>query len=370
MKLPIFWRGSISGVSIPRLGKPLAGLSMPATAPARRTRPSIPGGLEKTLNEVLGRAGLTSRTSSSPPPFVERSPDLRQPNLSNGMVVSRSFSNSAGSRDYKLYVPGAHSDHAKPMPLVVMLHGCTQSADDFAVGTRMNQHAEEHGFLVAYPEQPVRANGSRCWSWFSPKDQRRDSGESSLIAGITCEVIAAFRVDPHRVFIAGLSAGGAMAVLLGANYPELYAAVGVHSGLPAGAAKDVPSALKAMSHASTHTSRGEDIQRHGVPTIVFHGDADATVAVGNGLAISADAIRDISRRFPLTRSSLAGRSEQGQAYALTIHADRRDVPRVETWILQGAGHAWSGGDPAGTYTGAAGVDASREMVRFFLVQNC
>lgn len=159
-----------------------------------------------------------------------------------------------------------------------------------------------------------------------------------------------------------------MAVLLGATYPELYAAIGVHSGLPARAAKDVPSALKAMSDAGPRASGGTDIQFPGMPTIVFHGDADTTVAVGNGLVVSEEAVRAISRTSPLTRSSLAGRSEQGQRYALTTYADVKGVARVETWILDGAGHVWSGGSPAGTYTDAAGVDASREMLRFFLAQ--
>ena len=254
------------------------------------------------------------------------------------------------------------------MPLVVMLHGCTQSADDFAVGTRMNDHAEESGFLIAYPIQTARANGSRCWNWFSPKDQRRDSGEPSLIAGITRDVIASFRVDPQRVFIAGLSAGGAMAVLLGATYPELYSAVGVHSGLPACAAKDVPTALKVMSNAGARTSSDAMDPPPGMPTIVFHGDADTRVAIGNGRAISADAVRAISRTSPLTRTSLASRSDDGQRYTLTIHTDQKGASRVETWILQGGAHAWSGGNPAGTYTNASGVDASREMLRFFLAQ--
>ncbi len=369
MKLPISWGVPISPVSTPRLGELLTGLPTPSMVSARRTGTSLPAGLERTLNEVLGRAGLMNRTPPAWPTFVDGRLDVQQATVAAGTFVTRSFSNSAGARDYKLYVPRTHAGQVELMPLVVMLHGCTQSADDFAVGTRMNHLAEERGFLVAYPEQPARANGSRCWNWFSPKDQQRDGGEPSLIAGITREVISGFRVDPHRVFIAGLSAGAAMAVLLGATYPELYAAVGAHSGLPSGAAKDVSSALKAMSQVSKRESVGTDIQRTGVSTIVFHGDADSTVAVGNGLAISADAVRAISRTSPLTRSSLSGRSRQGQEYSLTIYADVEGVPRVETWILHGAGHVWSGGNPAGTYTDAAGVDATGEMIRFFLARN-
>ncbi len=324
--------------------------------------------LQRTLDQAFARAGLLESTrvvhSSKGGGRSTKPADPSEPAVA---FESRTFSNAAGSREYKLYVPAAYLLRTKSMPLLVMLHGCTQDADDFAAGTRMNQHAEEQGFLVAYPVQPPRANGARCWNWFSPSDQQRGSGEPSLIAGITHQVMADLDVDKDRVFIAGLSAGGAMAVLLGATYPELYAAVGVHSGLPACAANSVPSAMKVMANAQARVST--PASRLGVPTIVFHGDADTTVAVENGMAVSSEATRALSRNSPLTEKHQLCPSDSGLSYSLTTHSDATGVARVETWILHNIGHAWSGGSATGTYTFPAGVDASREMIRFFLEQD-
>ncbi|MEM5372961.1 PHB depolymerase family esterase, partial [Paraburkholderia azotifigens] len=192
-------------------------------------------------------------------------------------------SNAAGRRQYRLYVPAGAA--GEPLPLIVMLHGCTQDADDFATGTRMNALAERHRFLVAYPVQPQQANPSKCWNWFKPNDQRRERGEPSLIAGITRDIIAAHNVDPGRVYIAGMSAGGAMAAIMATEYPEIYAAAGVHSGLPPACAHDLPSALAAMKGGKgagkSMRGRREATLAPRRPMIVFHGDADTTVHITN-----------------------------------------------------------------------------------------
>jgi poly(hydroxyalkanoate) depolymerase family esterase len=250
-----------------------------------------------------------------------------------------------------------------------MLHGCTQSPDDFAAGTRMNALAEEHGCLVAYPAQPAAANPSRCWNWFSPDDQQRGRGEPSLIAGITRQIIRDHPVDPGRVYVAGLSAGGAAAAILGATYPDLYAAIGVHSGLACGAASDLPSALTAMRQGGISAEqRAGDVSATGggarvVPTIVLHGDQDITVHPRNGDEVIAQAKASaIELRATVQRGQVPG----GHAYSRTLYADPAGGALLEQWTIHGAGHAWSGGSPAGSYTDPRGPNAAQEMLRFFL----
>ncbi|MDO9434585.1 PHB depolymerase family esterase [Hydrogenophaga sp.] len=290
-----------------------------------------------------------------------------------GRFETHSFTNPAGTRSYKLYVPANTTD--TPMPMVVMLHGCTQSADDFAAGTQMNRLAEEHGFLVVYPEQPAQANTSKCWNWFKPQDQTRDAGEPSLIAGIVREVAQRHGADPRRIFVAGLSAGAAMAVVMGETYPELFAGVGAHSGLPYGSASDIPSAMAAMKggRSGLAQARAASTGRavHAVPTIVFHGDRDHTVQQTN-----AQSIVDQARRAYLEQTgqddvdtrSEEGASHGGRRYTRTLYTGDTGSAHIESWTLHGAGHAWSGGDARGSYTDSKGPDASAEMARFFLSQ--
>lgn len=264
------------------------------------------------------------------------------------------FSNGTAIRRYKLYVPSRYTGGA--LPLVVMLHGCTQSPDDFAAGTRMNECAEEQMFLVVYPAQPKSANPSKCWNWFDERDQRRDHGEPSLIAGITRRVMTDFPVEAGRVYVAGLSAGGATAAIMAATYPDLYAAVGVHSGLPCGAARDLPSAFSAMRNGGGLAGTSA-LTRTTVPTIVFHGDSDTTVNPVNGGQVIAQA---------MPAAGLETRVVRGVGYVRTIHVDGAGRTILEHWSLQGVGHAWSGGSPNGSYTDPRGPDATREMIRFFL----
>lgn len=278
--------------------------------------------------------------------------------------LSRSFTCAAGSRSYKLYVPSRHPVGRRG--LLVMLHGGRQDGDDFAAGTRMNDLAEKHALVVAYPSQPKAANASLCWNWFTPENQIRGAGEPSIIADITKYIIATYDVDPAHVFVAGLSAGGAMAAVMGATYPDLYAAVGVHSGLPYRSATDLPSAFAAM--------RG-DVGPRGLPsrkslsaandgprirTIVFHGNADNIVHPSNAANIVGAAKEDESIERAEARYSGV------RPHTRTVTRDKTGAVVVEQWLIHGSGHAWSGGSQDGTYTDPHGPDASSEMVRFFL----
>jgi len=318
-----------------------------AAASAEAILPRLLGGLDVNLPALRG-LGVRSAPASDIYPAA-------------GTFLAKSFSNAAGTRAYKLYVPSRRADGS--CPLIVMLHGCTQSADDFAAGTRMNFAAEEHGCFVAYPEQPIAANVSRCWNWFKGGDQQRGMGEPALIAGITRQIMADYAIDPRRIYVAGLSAGGAAAAIMGEAYPDLYAGVGVHSGLACGAARDLPSALAAMrgdTPARTSKPAGRD-GGHAVPTIVFHGDRDTTVHPANGDRVVAQAAAGTAPRTTVENGEVPG----GHAYRRTVHADAAGGTLVEQWVVRTAGHAWSGGG-AGSYTDPKGPDASREMLRFFL----
>jgi len=282
-------------------------------------------------------------------------PEVLRPAPGGSRFETGSFTNAAGTRNYKIFVPGSYL--GQPMPLLVMLHGCTQSPDDFAAGTGMNDLAEEQGFLVAYPEQARAANISKCWNWFNAGNQRRDQGEASLIAGITQQIMRDFAVLPGRVFVAGLSAGGAAAAIMGSAYPELYAGIGVHSGLACGAASDMGSGLAAMKQGAT-ALLGEPGKV--VPTIVFHGDRDKTVNIANAGQVIAQ-----SRGKAALSSAVIEGEAAGRRYTRTVFSAKPGQALLEEWVLHDAGHAWSGGKAAGSFTDPHGPDASREMLRFF-----
>ena len=346
-------------------------------------------GVTDTIDQALASAGLLQRTGGpgSPgatidgvahtivdePRTAEIVPFPRASVAGRaraGEFASRTFTNHAGTRTYKVYVPASHAADARnPAPLVMMLHGCTQTPDDFAAGTRMNALADAHGFLVAYPEQAPHANGTKCWNWFRPDDQSRDRGEPAILAGIAREIAANYDIDERRVFVAGLSAGASMAVILGATYPELFAAVGAHSGLPYGVANDVPSALAAMKGGIGNGVDTSNSTGRCAPAIVFHGDRDTTVHARNGAAIVAQATTGRFGDSSPQVSTETGASSGGRAYSRTVYADGAgDAAVVEHWVLHGAGHAWSGGSASGTFTDPSGPDASAEMVRFFLTR--
>jgi poly(hydroxyalkanoate) depolymerase family esterase len=317
-------------------------------------RHPAPGDAE-TSPGLLSRVGhwLKRHTDGEPP-----APKPDHAEAAGGRFLSKVFSNQAGSRPYKLYVP--HGYHGQPVPLIVMLHGCTQSPDDFAAGTRMNVAAEAPVCLVAYPGQTRDANMQKCWNWFNTADQQRDAGEPSLIAGITREVMRDYAVDPRRVYVAGLSAGGAAAAVMGDAYPDLYAAIGVHSGLPCGAARDMKTAFLAMKRGG-HAAPRSASARH-VPAIVFHGDRDTTVHPHNGEAVVEQAARGVSLKTHTQEGKVPG----GHGYSRTVKTDAAGRSLVEQWTVHGAGHAWSGGNSAGSFTDPKGPDATAEMLRFFL----
>lgn len=328
----------------------LGGGHSPATAPTEAPEPVI--------DLVPERVTDTSRPTE---PSLRHGASATASAAGDGAGSSEehAFAGPVAELRYRLYTPAGATAN---MPLIVMLHGCTQSPEDFARGTGMNRLADEFGFLVAYPRQTQAANAQKCWNWFRPGDQRRDRGEPALIAGLTREVIAARNADPARVYVAGLSAGGAAAAIMASAYPDIYAAVGIHSGLDCGAARDMSSALAAM-RGGAGSGKPASKDRRLVPLITFHGDGDATVNEINSRQIVAGALAaggELTTR--LEHGTTA--SERGFTRAVSADADGRAL--IEQWTVHGLGHAWSGGDAAGSYTDPTGPDASREMVRFFL----
>ncbi|TFW27497.1 extracellular catalytic domain type 1 short-chain-length polyhydroxyalkanoate depolymerase [Massilia horti] len=321
--------------------------SQPPAEPARVAKEIVPEMLAELRLTKLGRLDTVADLLDA------ATPQARAQALP-GSFIDGSYTNEAGTRGYKLYVPGNYT--GLPAALVVMLHGCVQDPDDFAAGTQMNALAEEHGFLVVYPAQSPQANATRCWNWFNAIHQQRDQGEPSIIAGITRDIMARYCVDQARVYVAGMSAGGAMATIMGTLYPDLYAAVGVHSGLPFASAHDLPSALAAM--------KGDFLRRsepgHALPIIVFHGDKDTTVHPANG-----EHLIELARHASIDVAVEPGTVPQGYAYTRTVHQREDGRVHAEHWVIHGAGHAWSGGDARGSYTDGKGPDASREMLRFF-----
>jgi poly(hydroxyalkanoate) depolymerase family esterase len=285
-------------------------------------------------------------------------------NAKAGEFVSDRFIGDFGSLRYKLFIPNQYDADA-PLPLVVMLHGCGQDADDFARGTGMNALAEKHGCLVAYPEQSNDVYGTRCWNWFDEAHHHRGQGEPALIAGVATKIMADYAVDPGKVFVAGLSSGGAMAVIVGRTYSDLFTAVGCHSGLAHGAALDRFGAMQAMLHGADVDARYSRKAADSVPTIVFHGDLDATVHPKNGGTVVEQSIQAGTAGVGFVASQEIGEAT-GRSFTRDIHRSKSGGIVAEQWTVHGAGHAWSGGSRRGSYTDANGPDASQEMMRFFI----
>lgn len=300
-------------------------------------------------------AGRAQSTARPDPP--------RPPRLSATGLATRRFTCAAGTRDYLLHRPAKH--RRRPRGLVVMLHGCAQEAAAFAASTDMNAKAGAAGLLVAYPIQPRSANAGGCWNWYRPAHQRRDAGEPAILAGITRALMTEFGLERSQVFLAGLSAGGAMAAVLAASHGDLFDAVGIHSGLPVGRARTAAGALALM--------RGEGAGPPGtrqpappasppVRRIVFQGSADRTVHPRNALELVAAVAppgADLVRQE--TTGSTAGRR---YSRSRVIGADGACL--LESWLIHDAGHAWSGGVAGAAFSDPRGPDATAQMLRFFL----
>lgn len=282
-----------------------------------------------------------------------------------GSFIDGRFDSPHGRLAYKLYTPQGST--RRRLPLVVMLHGCAQSAADLAAGTGMNEFADERGFLVLYPQQSTSANLRRCWNWHRPSDQKRDSGEPALIAALTRHIISVGKANPARIYIAGLSAGGAAAAIIASAYPELYVAVGVHSGLTRGNVSTLRGALSAMRRGTgASVDPDHKATRATLPTIVFHGDQDSVVHPSNTSGFLTQ-LRLSSPRSIISRVE-KGRSSGGRDFTRTVHRHSTGKVMLEDWTVHGSGHAWSGGRAAGSHTDPAGPDASRAMMRFFLAR--
>ncbi len=322
------------------------GLSLPMGIDQSHTMPSLPPAMENPV------AGFKFRFPGSPAGSIV---------IPDGAQFRQDlFSCTAGSRTYRTYVPSTATEGVTG--IVVMLHGCTQDSEDFAIGTGMNELAEKQRFVVVYPQQSRGDNAQSCWNWFSRGDQQRDRGEPAILAGMTRILMNEFDVSKDQTFVAGLSAGAAMAVILGETYPDIFSAVGAHSGLPFCSAKDVPSAFAAMSGNAPEPMKRVSDDTPAARTIVFHGTADMTVHPSNGESIARNIL---DRGAPLKIEAEEKGSSSGRNFKRKIVTSENGSTELEHWFVDGLGHAWSGGQPGGSYTDSKGPDASVEMIRFF-----
>lgn len=335
----------------------LAGERRPAENPpgtAKRAAAAPASAAPRRLGDVI-KILRAQRAATPPPP--PRPQEDSEPGDGADRFAWRSHASAAGRLDYKLYVP---THRGRAPALVVMLHGCTQDPDDFARGTRMNGIAEEFGLVVAYPHQPRSGNARGCWNWFDPRHQSGDAGEPAMIAALARDLAAEFGIPPGRVFAAGLSAGAAMAEVLAETHPAVFAAVGLHSGLPHRSAHDVISAFAAMKGNGGGAPGGPGGRSS--RKFILQGTADPTVSPAN-----AEALFDrMQARYPRSKVVISESRSGGRDCTRQILIAASGEAVAEYLRVDGAGHAWAGGDPAGSFAESEGPDASREMIRFFL----
>lgn len=349
-------QNAMTGLVVTSALSPLVAMNSSLTKQRKATSSRAGHTLSAVVRQLRAARSLVQGplARSKEPKSVPRIPQGAQ-------YLNRTYRSKFGSRGYRLYVP-ASAPH-QPKGLILMLHGCNQTPDDFALGTNMNALAEKHGLALAYPAQTRRQNAASCWNWFKPGNQVRGMGEPAILAALTRKLKQEFGLGRNEVFVAGLSAGGAMATILADVYPDVFSAAGVHSGLARGAAYDVLSAMSAMQSGSAFdgiapvvTSRSRRVRR-----IIFQGDHDSTVHPSNASMIVASVMgRDA------VPTKIGKRSVRGRGYSRSDFAGSDGTVQVELWMIEGAGHAWSGGRVAGSYTDNKGPDASAQMMRFFL----
>ncbi|ASJ75206.1 alpha/beta hydrolase family esterase [Granulosicoccus antarcticus] len=307
----------------------------------------------RALEEGLqGFVGMSDSSGASPVSDAK----------TGGEFLTDEFEHAGASIDYRLYLPPAAQSNGA---LLVMLHGCTQEATDFSIGTGMNALAHESGYTVLYPSQSAAANPNRCWNWFEPDHQQRGAGEPAIISALTRSVCTQYKLNPARVFVAGLSAGGAMALVLAEQYPENYAAVGVHSGLATGLASSVPEAMRAMAGGNAPAAINPATLYR--PTMVIHGDQDKIVQPKNAELIVTRCLGQYYQHHPEEKLVYRCHDESVDGHSVQLHEYRNAEGALvcRYWQLGELAHEWSGGDARGSYTAQGGLNASQSLLDFF-----
>jgi poly(hydroxyalkanoate) depolymerase family esterase len=325
--------------------------------------PTLPGNPTPTPTPPA-----TPTPTPTPPPGGGATPG-------KGTSFSGTYTNAAGSRAYRGYVPSTYKA-GTPVPLLVVLHGCTESADVFRQLTRFDELAEAKGFLVVFPEQPKSANNQNCWNFFQDAQTHRGTGEPSLIAGITDWVGQHYSVDSHRIYVAGLSAGGAMASVMAATYPDVYAAIGIGSGCEYAATATCAGYKSADPAAAAQAAYKEmGTRARAMPVISFSGDKDTTVPPVNAdqllqqWQLTADLADDGATNGSVLSkptSTISGQVPNGLSYTVRSYGDAQTNELVQYWVVNGMSHAWSGGCSCQPYAEPKGPDATAAMYAFFV----